>query len=159
VKDKLLEKKFQGKSVMNLSKTVMKGKLLEGKFQYSLGALLAHSNFTDTTDAHLETIYAACNKVNITMHMLTGNFAVSRPDKVRSLQLSIDQAPREPLTSVKVTINAWISTTPVSTSLKEPFDGVPQYQPADFSENLSFASGFSFTNILFTIRPFRIGLL
>jgi hypothetical protein len=42
------------------------------------------------------------------------------------------------------TINAWISTTNISTKIDEPFEGEPIYQQVTFSETLTFKTGYTF---------------
>lgn len=116
-------------------------------FQYTLAGLLARSNFLEAEstadDPKWETIYGSWDKDNITTHRVAANFGVSILDKMQSLQLYSDVWPREPLVGMNSTLNAWISTTTVGTTIKEPFDGAPQYQPATFSETLTFKSGYT----------------
>jgi hypothetical protein len=120
--------------------------------QYSLGGLLARSNFdeaaSDTDSPSWETIYGEWNKDNITKHSIAVNFGVSILDKMQSLHLDTDLPPRDSALNMNSTINAWISTTTVKTVIKDPFEAEPQYQPASFSETLTFKQGYSFSQYL-----------
>jgi hypothetical protein len=120
--------------------------------QYSLGGLLARSNFDEsasTTDSpSWETIYGEWNKDNITKHSIAVNFGVSILDKLQSLHMDTDLQPRDSNLNMNSTINAWISTTTVKTVIKAPFEAEPQYQPASFSETLTFKTGYTFNQYL-----------
>jgi hypothetical protein len=117
--------------------------------QYSLGGLLARSNFTGTGDEpEWETINGEWTKENITTHNLAANIGVSILDYMQSLQLQTELPPRDSSVSLNSTINAWITRTTVSARINEPFETAPQYQPVTFTETLTFRPGYTFNQSL-----------
>ncbi|MDR2659093.1 MAG: LPS-assembly protein LptD [Spirochaetaceae bacterium] len=118
--------------------------------QYSLAGLLARSNFigTDASNPEWETIFGDWDKEKITSHHLTANFGVSILDKAQNLQLQTDLPPRDSNLSMSSTMNAWITTTSISTVINKPFEGDPQYQQVNFTETLKFATGYSFVQYI-----------
>jgi lipopolysaccharide assembly outer membrane protein LptD (OstA) len=114
-------------------------------FQYTINGLLARSNFNGTADMpEWETIYSEWTKEKITAHNLSANLGVSVLDKAQSLRLQTELPPRDSSLSMNSTINAWISTTNISTKINEPFDGEPVYQQVTFNETLTFKTGYTF---------------
>jgi hypothetical protein len=113
--------------------------------QYTINGLLARSNFNGTADnPEWETIYGEWTKEKITAHNLSANLGVSVLDKAQTLRLQTELPPRDSSLSMNSTINAWISTTNISTKINEPFEGDPIYQQVTFSETLTFKQGYTF---------------
>jgi lipopolysaccharide assembly outer membrane protein LptD (OstA) len=114
--------------------------------QYTLNGLLARSNFIGTTaDApEWETIYGEWTKEKISAHNLSTNIGVSVLDKAQTLRLQTELPPLDSSLSMNSTINAWISTTNISTKIDAPFEGEPVYQRVTFNETLTFKTGYTF---------------
>jgi lipopolysaccharide assembly outer membrane protein LptD (OstA) len=113
--------------------------------QYTINGLLARSNFNGTADdPEWETIYGEWTKEKITAHNMAANFGVTVLDKAQSLRLQTELPPRDSSLSMNSTVNAWISTTNVSTKINEPFEGDPKYQQVTFNETLTFKPGYTF---------------
>ncbi|MDR2097656.1 MAG: LPS-assembly protein LptD [Spirochaetaceae bacterium] len=126
--------------------------LKTSNIQYSLGGLLARSNFDEAASSvnspSWEIIHGEWNKDNISKHDIAVNFGVSILDKMQSLHLDTELPPRDSNLNMNSTVNAWISTTTVKTMIKNPFEAEPQYQPASFSETLTFKPGYTFSQYL-----------
>jgi hypothetical protein len=117
--------------------------------QYTLGGLLARSNFNGTgDDPKWETIYGEWTKEKITAHNMAANIGVSILDYMQSLQLQTELPPRDSSMSLNSTINAWITRTAVSTKINKPFEPSPEYQPVTFTETLTFKPGYTFNQNL-----------
>ncbi|MDR1257394.1 MAG: LPS-assembly protein LptD, partial [Spirochaetaceae bacterium] len=119
--------------------------------QYTINGLLARSNFDGTADdPDWEVIYGEWTKEKITAHNMAATLGVSILDKAQSLQLQTELPPRDSSLSMNSTINAWISTTNVSTRINKPFEGDPEYQQVTFNETLTFKQGYTFNqNIVY----------
>jgi lipopolysaccharide assembly outer membrane protein LptD (OstA) len=118
--------------------------------QYSLAGLLARSSFIGTTasDPEWEISYSDWTKEKISAHHLSANFGVSIFDKMQNLQLQTELPPLDSSVSMNSTINAWISATNINTKVNQPFESDPQYQAVNFTETLTFKSGYSFRQYL-----------
>jgi lipopolysaccharide assembly outer membrane protein LptD (OstA) len=114
--------------------------------QYSLSGLLARSNFigANADEPEWETIFGEWTKEKITEHNMSTNFGVSILNKMQTLQLQTELPPRDSSLYMNSSINAWITSTGVSTRINDPFEGDPKYQQVTFNETLTFKTGYYF---------------
>jgi hypothetical protein len=112
--------------------------------QYSISGLLARSKFDETSTAdnpEWEIVNGEWIKEDISAHRITTNFGVSVFDKMQNLSLYSDLPPLDTSLSINGTTRLWITETNANTLIKQPFEGEPEFQPANFTETLNFGTG------------------
>ena len=110
--------------------------------QYNLRGLFAKTSVetqTSADDPDWDWAFGKWNKADISSHQVTANVAANIRDYSQSLSLTAVLPPRDASASAAATLRAWISTTSIRGSIKEPWDDdLRNFDPVYFTETLAF---------------------
>lgn len=119
--------------------------------QYTLGGLIAKSQFVETSTANnpeWKIINSEWNKEKISSHQLSANLAASIMNQTQNLTLTARLPPRDIEYLGNATFRIWITETRASMSVKQPGEPGQKIEPFDFRETITFGKNQSLQQYL-----------